>query len=126
MPNAASEALITRLVVDVPALKPLYDDHVAFNDELLAYVFLPDVKRFVLDAIVSDDARRSGDAARILAVLDDAMASADENVVNLVAVGFVKSLLGEEALDRVRPALGPRLAAELRSQEHWRPQADGG
>jgi hypothetical protein len=126
MADAPCEALITRLLTEVPALKPLYDEHFALNEELLPYVFLPDLTRFVMDALVSGDGSQRCDAARVIDVLDEAMASSNEAVVNLVAVGFVESLLGEEALDRVRPALGPRLAAELLSQEQWRPQMDGG
>lgn len=122
--DPACEALITLLVAEVPGLKLRYDEHVASNDGLLPYVFLPDVARFVME-LVSGDARQRSDAARVIDVLDESMASANEKVVNLVAVGFVESLLGEEALDRVRPALGPRLAAELLSQEQWRPQMDG-
>lgn len=126
MADVASEALIHRLVAEVPALKPLYDDHVAFCDELLPYVFLSEVMQFVVEELAQSDARRQANAMRVLNLLDEAMESADESVVNLVAVGFVERHLGDEVLDQVRPALGPRLAAELASREQWRPRADCG
>jgi hypothetical protein len=126
MADATCEALINRLIAEVPELKALYDEHVAANDELLTYVFLSDVARFVIAALSGTEPEHGSDATRVLGLLEDAIGSDDPDVVNLVAVGFVESLLGDDALDQVRLALGPRLAAELASQEQWRPRTDGG
>jgi hypothetical protein len=121
MADAACETLINRLVADVPALQPVYNEHVANNDELLTYVFLADVARFVMAALTGAKPEHRSDAVRVLGLLEDAIGSDDPDVVNLVAVGFVESLLGEEALPFVRPTLGQRLAAELVAQETWKP-----
>ena len=35
------------LVQDIPELKPVYDEHIDDNDELLTHVFMADIVRFV-------------------------------------------------------------------------------
>jgi hypothetical protein len=108
---------VERLVTEVPALRPLFDDHLAFHDyDLLPHVFFGDVTRFVVSGF-SDDPERRSDAEKILALLEEAIASPDEDVQNVVSVSFCENLLGERPLDAIRAAMGPRLRAELAKYE---------
>lgn len=113
MADAACEALINGLVADVPALKSLYDDHVAFNDELLPHVFFGDVTRFVTGSFARETHGARHDALRVLAILEDAMQQPEPSVENLISVSFAENLVGEECLPELRSVLGPRLRTEL-------------
>ena len=113
MADAACEALINRLVAEVPALKPLYDDHVAFNDDLRPHVFFGDVTRFVTDAFAATDPRARADGSKVVRMLKEAMRAPEPGVVNLISVSFLENLLGEPTLPEIRRELGPLLTAEL-------------
>jgi hypothetical protein len=107
---------VERLVAEVPALQPLLSEHLDFNHELLAHVLFGDVTRFVVSGFAEHPERRR-DADKILILLEEALGSPDEDVQNLVSVSFCENLLGEEPLEAIRAAMGPRLRAELATYE---------
>jgi hypothetical protein len=110
------KALVDRVVAVVPGLLGLLGKHRADNDELLPHVFFGDVTRFVVSGF-SDHPERRADAEKILALLEEAVASPDEEVQNVVSVSFCENLLGEKPLEAIRAAMGPRLRDELAKYE---------
>jgi hypothetical protein len=115
--DSGDALFVERLVTEVPALRPLFDDHLAFfDDELPPHVFFGDVTRFVVSGF-SDHPERRADAEKILTLLEEAIASPDEDVQNVVSDSFCENLLGEKPLEAIRDAMGPRLRAELAKYE---------
>jgi hypothetical protein len=113
MGDAACEALIHRLLADEPALRSLYDDHVAANDELLPHVFFGDVTRFITGSFESDAHEARQDSLRVLAILEDALGQPEPSVEDLIATSFAENLLGASCLPALRRVFGPRLTNEL-------------
>lgn len=94
----ATHRFVEMLVSRVPELKPVFDEHIRDNDELLPHVFMGDVTRFVVD--LHADILKGGAAStassdallRILSTLESAMRSDDEEVRELIAVSFLENL----------------------------------
>jgi hypothetical protein len=113
-------AFVQHLVSAAPVLAPIYEEHLRDNfNELLPHVFFGDVTRFVISGFSDRPARRK-DAEKILALLEQAMASPTEEVLNVLSVSFCENLLGEGPLDAIRATLGPKLRAELAYYEQPR------
>jgi hypothetical protein len=71
------------LVNRVPLLRPIYEEHVHDNHELIPYVFMGDVTRVVL--ALHDDALRGNGVAderltELLNALETGMASSEKSV----------------------------------------------
>ena len=115
MSRAATEALVSRLVADAPALGRLQSKHIADNfGEALPHVFFADITRFIEASMSSPDVRAQRDAGRVLADLEEAMSSQDSDVVELVSVAFLENLEQRApGYQRLRAALGPKLRKEL-------------
>ena len=119
MADAASQALITRLVLEVEALRPLYDDHMEFMDgELLPHVLFGDFTTLVEQGFAQRSGQGRRDAVRVLEILEDAFAASDPSVVNLISVSFLENLDQDSPeYDELRQMLGPCLREQLRAFE---------
>jgi hypothetical protein len=111
--TSAPREWIERIVVAVPALRASYEQHVQDNDGLLPHVYLGDVTRFVVRGFRTGSGPEQADAESVLSFLEEALGSPRADVQTLVSLSFVENLLGEEPLERIRAAMGPRLKAEL-------------
>lgn len=82
------EDLLTRF----EELIPVFEEHVTDYDELLPYVFMGDVTRYIL----------SGGSQRlaIISYLNEKLKGGDEDIQNLISVGFVENLEDGEELER--------------------------
>jgi hypothetical protein len=109
-----SAAFIQRLLVVAPELGPIYDEHMQSNyDELLPYLFMGDVTRFLIEVSGERAAKFSG--KKILDYFESELASGDESVDALIYLGFCENLLGEErALTILRPQMGECLATAMK------------
>jgi hypothetical protein len=111
MSDSAS-ALVKNLVQRVPKLDALYQEHLKDNDELLPHVFMGDVTRFVVAAAAAGSARPKdwAEAQRVVALLEEALASKEPSVENLIAASFVENLEPDEpGFSRVVDTFGSRL-----------------
>lgn len=116
-PIDATKAWSVYLSHVVPALEPVFLNHVHANSpNLLPHVFFGGVTRFVVSGFAEHPERRA-DAEKILVLLEEAIASPDDAVQNLVSVSFCENLLGEKPLEAIRAAMGPRLRVELAKYE---------
>jgi hypothetical protein len=119
----ANEAeAIAWLVERVPELRPLLDEHLADNDELLPYVvFESDFLRwFVKSVRAGDDAP----AKRFVEAIEPLMTTninppANDCVWNLAGVAFVEGLVMQGDVDDViataRPWMGPNTRRDFDS-----------
>ncbi|HEV2500238.1 MAG TPA: hypothetical protein VGY31_11730 [Terriglobia bacterium] len=104
------------LLQSAPELRPLLDEHIQQYDELLPHVFFGDVTRFVMDRVRTEGGAGNQDAVvrRILGFLEEAMASSDENVQELVSLSFLENLdPSDPAYEELKAMLGPNLRREL-------------
>ena len=117
MSGTACRELVALLVKAVPRLRALYEEHISWNDELLPHVLFGDITRFIMEGLAAEG-KALQDAKRVLAILEHAMGSADEDVQNLVSVSFLENLDQEASMyESIRAALGPNLRKELRHYE---------
>jgi hypothetical protein len=106
--------LIERMLAGVPALQPVYDEHISDNDGLLPHVFFGDVTRFAIEnAAVPASATA---IERLLTILDETLADADAEVREVILASFVENLAGENAaLKLLKPRMGLNLRRALAS-----------
>ncbi|HEX7167067.1 MAG TPA: hypothetical protein VF230_08810 [Acidimicrobiales bacterium] len=86
MPIGPSE-FVQRLVERVPEVRPILNEHLLDNDELLLHVFVARVRDLAIDAFDSD---RRGLAHRIVETFELGLHDGNEAVENAVAVSFVE------------------------------------
>lgn len=123
MQRSLCAMLADRLVQAVPRLAPLYTEHRSDYEQVLPHVFLGDVTRFVTQAFTDNEtggshAGRRRDAIEVLRVLDEALATGESSVLELVSVSFLENI--EWATPEghlIRTAIGPRLREELLRRE---------
>jgi hypothetical protein len=103
----------------VPALEPLYQEHMADYDELLPHVLMGDVTRLAMQLHVQ--ALRGAAEARdqltqLLHILEEEMQSSDDEVQELIAVSFLENLERDDPqFPDLRNQLGQNLLAALDS-----------
>jgi hypothetical protein len=104
--------LIEWLVERCESLRPLLQDHVAANDELLPYVLLADVTLWLVNQYEPDPA--GGNVACVLRELEAAFVRGSQSDGELIATAFVDSIPSEgEPADGMRTAIGPALREDL-------------
>lgn len=104
--------LIERLLAAVPDLRPVYDEHISDNDDLLPHVFFGDVTRFAIENAATPN------VANLLAVLDEGLCDADAEVREVVLASFVENLAGETAaLKLLKSKMGLNLRRALHQLE---------
>lgn len=119
MARPTSEALVRRLVREVPSLETALRAHLDFTDgEILSHPFFADLTRQVQSWAGGPSRRRQRDVRRILEVLEEEHGSGDIDVVSLIALSFVEVLEPQEkGYQEVRAMMGPLLRAELARYE---------
>ena len=111
------------LVTKVPEFQATIDEHLQENDELLPHVLMGDFTRFVLRMFhESIDEQPVTKCKRDILVtsldfLEEALATGDSDVVELISLSFLENLADQEDLDQLKPLFGPRLRQEL--QDHF-------
>jgi hypothetical protein len=118
-PSNEAEA-IAWLVDQVPELRPLLDEHVAYNEELLAYVvFEGDFLRWFVERVRAGD---HGPAARFVAAIEPLMTTevepaASDRVWYLASVCFVEGIvmqgIWDDVIETARPWMGPRTSRDV-------------
>jgi hypothetical protein len=109
------ETIVSNLVEEAPDLRALYEEHLRDYGAILAHVFFGDLTRFVQDAFAhppSSAPRQIG--LQIVALLERAMSSDDEQLQELVSTSFLENLDRDgNAFNGIRASLGPTLKKEL-------------
>jgi hypothetical protein len=95
------------------------NEHIAFYEEWLPHLLFGDLTDFVLAARAAGD---TGTVRAVLNVLDSALASSDDYVVNLIGVSFVENVEPSDPEMATFIASWPdRLRAAAERQRNWRP-----
>jgi hypothetical protein len=115
-PATEAEA-IAWLVDHVPELRPLLDEHIADNEELLPYVvFEGDFLRWSVDCVRAGDhepAQRFVTAIELL-MTTDVDPPANDRVRNLAGVAFVEGLVMQSGADDAVTAIEPWMGTNTR------------
>ena len=108
-----SQQLVSRLVDEFPALRPLLAEHRDDQDgELLPYLFLPEVARWAQDAMPAEP----GTVGAVVDWLEREFVRAEAAEKDLIGLGFVEAIPhppeGAALLLRLGPEL-TRVAGDL-------------
>jgi hypothetical protein len=115
---------------DVPEVRPLYEEHLRSNEELLPHVLLADeIIPLVIDLYKrgwsnTETSQQARDALlKILQYLERGIRAANKRLVELVCVSFLEHLdvPAGESYEGLKGLLGPRLLEQLKYLESWRP-----
>jgi hypothetical protein len=100
-----------------PAFKAVAAEHLAANDELLPHVLMADLLRYVGSHFQGDEKSRppKAEIQAVLAILDGAIVSGNEETVNAIAVSFCEHIETETFFPKLRPLLGLGLRRQIRS-----------
>ena len=113
----ASGDFIKGLLDNVPEVRPILDEHVADNGEVLLHLFVARVRDAATAAFENGDRKLSG---RIVAVFESGLRNGDEQVKNAVAVSFVEDTPWWEADRQAFIATWPKaLREEVKRQKNW-------
>jgi hypothetical protein len=107
---------IERLVEAVPELQLELDEHLDTFGGILPHIFMGQLASFVPEKLSGDESDAAV-AHRILAFLEQGMASPDPKVTNAIAVSFLETLASDNDDTAVEQALGPRLRQALDEME---------
>jgi len=106
------------LITSCPQLKPLYEEHIKDNDELLPHVFMATIADFVkqqLNCYEFSNARQFIiTVGEIIGILEKAVVSSDENLQNVVWVSFLEYFhITDNEYNRFSGMVGPNLKKAL-------------
>jgi hypothetical protein len=109
---------IDNLLIKVPELQPLYNEHMLDYDSMLPHVFMGDLTRFVVtlhkDILVEGWRRRKKKMlALILEELEQALVLGNHDLQELICVSFIENL---DPLDKDYKALELLFGKELLKQ----------
>jgi hypothetical protein len=108
------------LVQMLPFARPLYEEHIADNGELLPHVLMADL-RLLFIRLVKD--RDDAKVQALLDAVDPLAASPSKGIRNVVEVSFIEDAYLDPrergALLKVRSRLGPATAASLERMQHF-------
>lgn len=115
-----NENLFEVLLLRIPEFRSVHDEHLKDNRELLDHVLMGDFTRFFISAFRSTMDTRGpifeqvSLTKRCLDFLEEAMASEDSSVRNLIGVSFLENLhqAGPD-FAAIRKSLGPKLREEM-------------
>jgi hypothetical protein len=97
---------IYKIIKILPDLEIVLDDHIKDYDELLPFVFMGDVTRFV--TLNLQKISLSGELKKIMNEFESAFIDNDPDVVNLIVLGFFENLIDEStAKNQILREAGP-------------------
>ena len=111
-------ALAARLCVDSIDLCSAHSRHMALHGNLIPHAFMGEVlaRAGVCALAAGADARKGrAELEAILATLEAAMAGGDRETCSVISISFVWDGEAEPFFATLRPLLGPRLGAQVRT-----------
>lgn len=119
-PDKENLEFLNRMLVQVPELSRVYEEHRNIGKRILPHVLMGDITRFVIAQHQNelDSQTRSSILERCLDFLEKGITEEVEEVQELISVSFLENLAQSDALyDSIRSRLGPSLRAELEFYE---------
>jgi hypothetical protein len=102
--STSAEDFVNRVVLEVPVLGPLLEEHTNFNQEILPHMFFGDVTRWFQEELERDP--NSPDALKLLRYIESSYDQLPDDAQNVIDVSFVENLDVKSAGVRM---LGPTL-----------------
>jgi hypothetical protein len=120
VPRNSFEAM-AQFIENVPFARPVYEQHLRDNGEVLPHVLMADFRRMFVNLV---EAGNDDDVKRFLQAIETLASSPADSIRNVVDVSFIEDLvLGDRgevgALNAVREKLGPATAAQLAATERF-------
>jgi hypothetical protein len=103
---ATLETAVRRIVEALPELRHSYAAHQAEYDEVLPYMFLPDVVRDMIEKWQVGDLSPNF-LDRLSKVVEELLAERDQGIHDLVGLGLLEELKYSVIWPEVEPHLGP-------------------
>jgi hypothetical protein len=114
------KTLIDALAAHSPELHRLLGEHVQDNHELLPHIFFGDVTRhFEKLWQMRSDPIASTEIRRILGLLEQGLATGDEEVENVIAASFIENLFELWNDPELEALIGPKMKSELKKMREW-------
>jgi hypothetical protein len=110
--------LVGRLCMDSVELCAAHARHVATHGNLIPHAFMGDVLARAgacAVAVGANSAHRGVELAAILATLESALAGGHRETCSVIGISFISDGEGEPFFAALRPLLGPRLGALVRT-----------
>lgn len=112
---------MAQFIENVPFARPVYEQHLRDNGEVLPHVLMADFRRMFVNLV---EAGNDDDVKRFLQAIETLASSPADSIRNVVDVSFIEDLvLGDRgevgALNAVREKLGPATAAQLAATERF-------
>ena len=108
------------LPVAIPELKPILEEHIKDNDELLPYVFLGAYVWPWFESLFNSGTERGLQLCRqYMSALEVELARHHEETSNLIGVAFLEWLTKGQGRDSIRALLPSLLGEELERMENW-------
>jgi hypothetical protein len=104
--QAQTERFVRSVVVAVPSLQPILDEHMSFYDELLPHVLMGDITRWA-EYHAADSLPL---VRHLLEEFEKSYASGEDDVRELLTVSFLENLSDDTPIVRL---LGPGLRNAL-------------
>lgn len=108
------------LAVAIPELKPILEEHVKDNDEVLPYVFLGAYVWPWFESLCNSGTDQGLHLCRqYTTALEVELARHNEETSNLIGVAFLEWLTKGHRRESIRALLPPLLSEELERMENW-------
>lgn len=113
--SAATVSFVGALVYRFPLLRPMLQEHLDDQEgEVLPHLFMADVERWLEREVLNRPAQSQTEIAALLAFLEEAFVTGDEEIRNVISASFLEHLPrpGEPG-SQVRGMVGPSMADQL-------------
>ena len=116
-------SLVRQIAARFPGLIPILEEHLKDNEEILPHVFFGDLTRYIESLHSMGEVTGSpAELSAILQCLEDAFATGDTELQELVSVSFLEHLpQATEPGAELRKMLGENMRRQLHVIEAWRP-----
>jgi hypothetical protein len=119
------DAFLHDLAARIPAVQELERGHFEEFGEILPTVFMGAITRLYCEACRRDWPGDVDIAFQISAHLETGWERGDESIRDLIMLGFVENLLGEDNVPAIRQRLGPSVAEAFNSISGKKPDRLG-
>lgn len=114
-----SFVFIEYLIVEHLELKPIYDAHVEYYEEVLPHVLFGEFTSYVI-LLAADMDRNNIFLTGFLSSMEKGISSGEADVVNLIMVSFVENLMGEyEVIDQLAGICSPELLRTIKEVTNY-------
>lgn len=113
-PLDKQKQMVANFIAAIPEIRPSYDEHIADNDELLPYDYLPNAIRALSQ--LAQGGQLNDDVYDRLADLMESTLRSEPDAIDLIALGVLEELRDSSLWQRIKDRLGPRTLHALEDE----------